>query len=58
MNDWRFSFYVRNGAENTLGLRGFWTLAIVRYSEEHNVSETGSVSIFRRGGRHLLCWVP
>jgi hypothetical protein len=24
----------------------------------HNVSETGSVSFFRWGGRHLLCWVP
>jgi hypothetical protein len=33
------------------GLLGFWTLSIVRYSknveEEHNVSETGSVSVFR-----------
>jgi hypothetical protein len=40
------------------GLLGFWTLSIVRYSkktEEHNVSETGSVSILRWGGRrHLL----
>jgi hypothetical protein len=31
-------------------LLGFWTMSIVRYSkntEEHNVSETGSVSVFR-----------
>jgi hypothetical protein len=27
------------------GLRGFWTSSIVRYSKEHNVSETGSVSV-------------
>jgi hypothetical protein len=36
------------------GLLGFWTLSIVRYSkkpEEHNVSETGSVSVLRWGGR-------
>jgi hypothetical protein len=34
------------------GLLGFWTLSIVRYSkntEEHNVSETGSVSLLGEG---------
>jgi hypothetical protein len=38
------------GQVNNSGLLGFWTLAIVGYSKntkEHNVSETGSVSIFR-----------
>jgi hypothetical protein len=36
-------------------LLSFWTLSIVRIStnRKHNVSETGSVSVFRRGG-HLL----
>jgi hypothetical protein len=31
----------------------FWTLSIVRIStnRKHNVSETGSVSVFRLGGR-------
>jgi hypothetical protein len=30
---------------------------ILKTTEEHNVSETGSVSILRRGGGgHLLCW--
>jgi hypothetical protein len=24
---------------------GFWTLSIIRYSKEHNFSETGSVSV-------------
>jgi hypothetical protein len=41
--------FLRN-EERTSGLLGFWTLSIVRYSkntEEHNVSETGSVSVFR-----------
>jgi hypothetical protein len=34
-------------------LLSFWTLSIVRIStnRKHNVSETGSVSVFRRGGR-------
>jgi hypothetical protein len=41
-----------------LRLLGFWTLSIVRYSKEHNVSETGSVYVLRSVvGRHLLCWV-
>jgi hypothetical protein len=33
-------------------LLSFWTLSIVRIStnRKHNVSETGSVSVFRRGG--------
>jgi hypothetical protein len=40
------------------GLLGFWTSFIVLYSEEHNFSESGSVSVFGRGGgRYLLCWV-
>jgi hypothetical protein len=33
--------------ENDSALMGFWTLSIVRYSKEHNVSETGSVSVLR-----------
>jgi hypothetical protein len=46
-------------------LIGFWTLSIVQYSKfqkirEHNVSETGSVSFLRSGGRgwFLVSWVP
>jgi hypothetical protein len=37
-------------------LLSFWTLSIVRIStnRKHNVSETGSVSVFRREGEHLL----
>jgi hypothetical protein len=36
----------------------FWTLPIVQYSKEHNISETGSVSVLSwRGWRHLFCWV-
>jgi hypothetical protein len=37
-------------------LLSFWTLSIVRIStnRKHNVSETGSVSVFRQGGGHLL----
>jgi hypothetical protein len=33
-------------------LLSFWTLSIVRIStnRKHDVSETGSVSVFRRGG--------
>jgi hypothetical protein len=35
---------------------GGFDLFINRYSEEHGVSATGSVSVLRRGdGRHLLC---
>jgi hypothetical protein len=42
---------------NTRGIIGFLALSIIRYSKEHNVSETRSASILRRGGgRHLLCW--
>jgi hypothetical protein len=33
------------------GLLGFWTLSIVRYSKEYDVSETGPVSV---PWRHLL----
>jgi hypothetical protein len=37
------------------GLLGFWTLSIARYCKEHNVSETGSLSVpWWEGGRHLL----
>jgi hypothetical protein len=40
------------------GLLAFWTLSIVRYANERNVSENGSASILRsEGGRHLLRWV-
>jgi hypothetical protein len=36
----------------------FWTLSIVLYSKEHNVSETGSTSVFRKSvGGQLLSWV-
>jgi hypothetical protein len=35
------------------GLLGFWTVSIVRYSKEHNVSGTGSVSVLG-WGRALL----
>jgi hypothetical protein len=31
-----------------LELLGFWTFSIVWYSREHDVSETGSVSVLRR----------
>jgi hypothetical protein len=38
-------------------LLGFWTFSIVWYSREHDVSETGSVSVLRWWGRrHLLSW--
>jgi hypothetical protein len=33
--------------EDVLGLTGFWTLFVAQYSEEHNVLETGSVSVVR-----------
>jgi hypothetical protein len=44
-----------NAASNTFlrnkyfrsGLMGFWILAIVQYSKEHNISETESVSFLR-----------
>jgi hypothetical protein len=41
-------------------LLGFWTFSIVWYSREHDVSETGSVSVlsWRCGRRHLLRWAP
>jgi hypothetical protein len=42
--------YPRSRQDFISGLLGVWTLSIVRYSkntEEHNVSETGSVSVFR-----------
>jgi hypothetical protein len=36
----------------------FWTLSIVLYSDEHNVSETGSAYVLRKEvGTHLLYWV-
>jgi hypothetical protein len=31
----------------TLPLLGFWTFSIIWYSREHDVSETGSVSVLR-----------
>jgi hypothetical protein len=35
----------------------FWSLYIVQYSKEHNVSETGSVSVHMwKGGEHVICW--
>jgi hypothetical protein len=47
---------------NAQKLIGFWTLSIVQYSKilkirEHNISETGSVSVLRSGGRgwFLVC---
>jgi hypothetical protein len=35
--------------DKEMGLLGFWTLLIARYSKQHNVSETGSISILVRG---------
>jgi hypothetical protein len=36
----------------SLELLGFWTFSIVRYSriQKYDISETGSVSVFRLGG--------
>jgi hypothetical protein len=45
------SFFVLNG--NPLGLLGFWTSSIIPYSKEHNVLETGSVSVLRREDRRI-----
>jgi hypothetical protein len=33
----------------------FWNLSIVRYSTEHNISETGSVSVFTYGMEDTYC---
>jgi hypothetical protein len=39
------------------GLLSFWTVSNVRYSKEHNVSETGSVFDLRwKGGRYILSY--
>jgi hypothetical protein len=35
MNDLRRNCHINNGAKNTSGLLGFWTLSIVWYSKEH-----------------------
>jgi hypothetical protein len=51
------------GNDFRLGLQGFRTLSIIwnpkRNTKDHNVSETGSVSLLRwgGGGRHIMCWV-
>jgi hypothetical protein len=46
---------------NTRNRWVFFTFPIIRYSKkntkQHNVSETGSVSVLRWIGKHLLCWV-
>jgi hypothetical protein len=43
----------------TIGIIVPFALSVVWYSMEHDVSDTGSVSIFRlRVGRTLLCWGP
>jgi hypothetical protein len=55
---WKPADIYRSNNKNFLrsGLVGFLTLSIVRFSKEHNVSETGSVSVLRWGvGRHQLC---
>jgi hypothetical protein len=31
--------------QNIYGLLSFWTMSIARYSKEHNVSETGHISV-------------
>jgi hypothetical protein len=46
-----------SGFMSEFGITGLFTVSIIRYSKEHNISETGSVSVLRWGGRwHLLCW--
>jgi hypothetical protein len=41
-----------------LGITRFWTLPLVRLSEEHNASETGCVSVLNwKDGWHRLFWV-
>jgi hypothetical protein len=56
-----FLSWILKGSDDDVwhsGLLFFFTSSIVRYPNEHNVSETGSVSVLRwGGGRHLLCWV-
>jgi hypothetical protein len=43
--------------------RNYWVFGlhpssgILKNTREHNVSETGFVSVLRWGERHLLCWV-
>jgi hypothetical protein len=45
-----------------LGITGFLDcshrLVFQENTREHTVSETGSVSVLRRGGRHIVCWGP
>jgi hypothetical protein len=43
--------------------QNYWVLGLWPSSgnlkfREHNVPETGSVSVLRSRGRHLLCWMP
>jgi hypothetical protein len=45
--------YLRNWKRHS-GLLRFWTLSVVRYSKEHNISETGCVSVLRPVGGHIL----
>jgi hypothetical protein len=51
-----WSLTVREEHKRGSLLLSFWTLSIVRIStnRKHNVSETGTVSVFRQVGGHLL----
>jgi hypothetical protein len=41
-----------------LGLLSFGVFSNIRYSKNHNVSETGSIPVLRlKGGRHIFCQV-
>jgi hypothetical protein len=52
--------YLSERKKNLNRITGFWTFSIVWYSREHDVSETGSLSVlgWRWGRRHLLSWAP
>jgi hypothetical protein len=53
------SFFLIVHFSQIFGIADFWTFSIVQYSKEHNVTETGSVSVLRRGGeRQVLHLVP
>jgi hypothetical protein len=48
---------VPRNSRAVLGITVFWTLSIVRYSNEQKVSVIGTVSVLSwGGGRHLVCW--
>jgi hypothetical protein len=58
VESWHFATFQKWSNSQNYWVFGLCPSSSILKAREHNISETGSVSVLRWGGRHLLSWVP